>query len=147
MNDLKIPCFLILFLFFSVSFAGTIQTGRPGQSIGAGIVPSEFIQIQSGVESVQTKSNGETSTSLLNNNVFRTGINLDFEVSAVLDVTKPEDEESETQNAQVGGRYSLLKGETSICFQSRVQIIDGTSKFPKNAKFVNILATVISLSD
>ena len=48
---------LIIFsLSLSVAFAQeTIQTGRPGQSIGAAIVPTELFQIQSGLEINETK--------------------------------------------------------------------------------------------
>lgn len=141
--------YLVLsFIFIGYSYAqDTIQTGRPGQSIGAAIVPSKFIQFQSGIDSIENKTNGNLNTTLLNNNVVRTGLTQNTEMSLLFDNVDSEDDPLRTQNVQIGGRVNLWDGPATISFQSRWQIIDADAEATNSFKTVNILATAYGLGD
>lgn len=125
-----------------------IQTARPGQSIGPAIVPVGRYQIQSGLEYNEFKLNGEPkSTNLINNNVFRTGIREDIELSAVLDISELNSSEMQTQNFQFGGRINLIQTNLKMSFQTRAQIINASARTNKKVRVVNILVTVYGLGE
>jgi len=86
MQLLKTNIILTIFLGGHLVFAQmspTIQSGRPGQGMGAGVVGSGTFQIQSGVDFIKTEAENNVDT-LLFSNVIRAGITKDFEVSAVV---------------------------------------------------------------
>ncbi|MAZ47533.1 MAG: hypothetical protein CME65_03155 [Halobacteriovoraceae bacterium] len=107
---MKLFVFLFLFSHFAIA-QETILTGRPGQSIGVAIVGREYFQIQSGLESISYKQNGEKLSDLVNNNVFRTGFSNGIELSAVYDTVKLDSHSWRGQNLQIGGRARLFSGK------------------------------------
>jgi len=62
-----------------------IMSGRPGQSIGAGVVGPKVFQVQTGFDNSRIKTPAETSQeSFILNNVIRYGLTEHLEVSAVI---------------------------------------------------------------
>ena len=141
--------FLSLFLLSHLAIAQeTIQTGRPGQSIGVAIVGQNYFQIQSGFDSVFYKQNGEKRTDQVNNNVFRTGYSKGIELSAVYDTVKLDSQSWRGQNLQVGARFRLVTSDKiTSSFQSRWQAVDNNAKATNSLKTVNILATNYDLGE
>jgi len=78
----KMLMLLLLFLAFQAKASETIQSGRPGQAIGAGTLDPGYIQIQSGLDYIN--SSGIEFEDYLFSNVIRLGVNGIFELSALI---------------------------------------------------------------
>lgn len=150
---------LFLFALLVLSFSNhansaaskTIQSGRPGQSIGADIVGKNVFQIQSGVELNKTEIEDQTVENFIQNNVLRYGVSEKFELSTVFDIANFDNTELKTGNLQVGGRVSLISEAKGIipqlAFQTRAQLVD--SEGYKNSAITvgSILSAVHDLND
>lgn len=86
--NLKGLRFFTLFIVLTITQTGFsqtdsfIQSDRPGQSIGAGVVGKSVFQVQSGIDNGWSKSISETNT-IFSNTVLRYGTSESFELSAV----------------------------------------------------------------
>lgn len=148
-----------LFAFLVLSFSNqansatskTIQTGRPGQSIGAGVVGKNIFQIQSGVELNKTEIEDQTVENFIQNNVLRYGVSEKFELSTVFDIANFDNTELKTGNLQVGGRVSLIVEAKGIipqlAFQARAQLVDSEGYKNSSINFVSILSAVHDLNN
>lgn len=106
--------FMALLPLTHAQTASTIRSGRPGQAIGANVVGTNILQIQSGLDFAQTDRPQRKDETTLLNNVIRFGLNETTELSAVLNYqrdkqTKPT---HQTQNGlsdvQLGFRVNLI---------------------------------------
>ncbi len=81
-----IPAFIFLINPFLVRAEMTpvIVSGRPGQSIGPGVVGSGTFQIQSGINQNWLDGTSKTDSKIFNN-VLRFGLTKNFEISSVLE--------------------------------------------------------------
>lgn len=89
----------------------TIRTGRPGQAIGANVVGTRYLQLQSGIDLLASHAEPRESTTL--NNVLRYGINEKFELSAVMNYQKDNYKNAEdtdgVSETQLGFRYNIIE--------------------------------------
>lgn len=119
----------------------TIRTGRPGQSIGAYVVGSGFLQFQQGIDWQRTSTLDSNSMNLSNENVVRMGINERLELSAVLGLQTGDIPSTDGKRIGIqmnplalGFRVHVLdqKGMLpALGFQARVSIGNGKSSgFP-----------------
>lgn len=146
--------FILVSLFTNQAFSTvskTIQTGRPGQSIGAGVVGENVFQIQSGVELNKAEIEDQSVENFIQNNVLRFGVSEKFELSAVLDIANFDNTELKTGNLQVGGRVSLISEAKGIIpqlvFQTRAQLVDSDGYKNSAIPFVSILSAVHDLNN
>jgi hypothetical protein len=110
-----IPSLILLFFSFNswAQMSPVIQSARPGQAIGPGVVGSGTFQIQMGHDLLSEKGSSETTTSLINS-VLRLGITKDFEISAV--VNRQEDTIKTTGSTQNRTGISVFQ----LGFRSRI---------------------------
>ena len=128
---------LIVLLFSSYSsaqFKGTIQSGRPGQAIGADTVGIGVIQLQSGLD-INTFEfpGGAERTNRALNNVIRLGVAERLEINSLIDynsdtfkVGSIEEDFSGVSNFQLGLRYNLIREGLewlpSLALQTRLRM-------------------------
>jgi len=145
---------LLTFFYCTYSSAGysdTIATGRPGQSIGAGVVGKEVFQVQTGFEANKTETNGTSSKNSIINNIFRLGVSERYEISSVLDFNSLNNSNSNIGNFQVGGRVNLIKESNGwipkLCFQSRLQLFNRSGDKTTKIKMNSIIAGVFEKTE
>ena len=150
--------FLILFLFITGSISSaqtseTIQTGRPGQSIGTNVVGSGIFQVQSGVD-YSTTINNQESNSLLLNNVIRLGLSESFELSGVFNLQEDQVRTTHSTLRQsgisafhLGFRYNLIESpegfKPAIGIQSRFKLTNVSNAYRTN----HVAPTIIVASN
>lgn len=114
-------------------YSATIQSGRPGQSIGPFTVGKDIFQIQSGVDITGFATEVNTSGGgWVSNHVIRYGLAERLEISSLLDyrAEKIKAASGETRleglsSLDLGGRYHIYSGHgltPSIGFQLRVRL-------------------------
>jgi len=138
---LKVFILLLLSLHMTYLMASkTIQSGRPGQSIGAGVVGRGLFQIQSGydIQKIDEKK------SQVFNNVMRLGLNDNFEMSSLINYTS-EDTKSGISDLHIGFRSIIVKKSKGLvplmAVQTRFKLKSVDSSF-KNKD----VAPIITLS-
>jgi hypothetical protein len=105
-------CLIINFTYAQTS--PTIATGRPGQSIGARVVGTHILQLQSGIELNRVETGATKDESWINNNVVRYGINEKVELSGVLDYRIQDSAGSGLDNYQFGFPPFAFKAECAL---------------------------------
>ncbi len=115
---MKYSIFLVVVLWCWQSQAqlvGSIQTGRPGQAIGGGVVGAGVSQIQTGIDLQTFDQNLVKTTNRTLNNIFRLGLTDRFEISSVVDYSQDTVETntlsqdfSGISQFQLGFRYNLI---------------------------------------
>ncbi len=150
-NKLNKIFYLCIFISFSIFSSDTIQTGRPGQSIGAGIVAQKYFQLQTGIEKSEIEISNVKSNATTLNNILRYGINKKYEISMVVDANHSDSSDTEIGNLQFGGRVALIdKSEgllPKLCFQTRLQFLDGAGDKNSEIKIVSIVSGVYDLNE
>lgn len=141
-----------LFISLNVYSSDVIQTGRPGQSIGAGVVGQDIFQIQSSLESSKVEVSKKETNFTTINNILRYGLDDKYETSMVLDINNNTDSsDTELGNFQLGGRVALInkakKFIPQLCFQTRLQFVDGAGDWNDDLKLTSILSGVFDLKD
>lgn len=145
---MKYILFLYMYLSSMLFAQDVIQTGRPGQSIGAGILANERYQLQSGLEYNSYEVRNSSEYNLINNNILRYGAGENWEVSGLLNINNINSSDISAENFQFGGRVNIISAnKLNISFQSRLQLIDFDSKINDSIRTVNILVTVYSLDE
>lgn len=149
--------FSFLILLLTQNSLAAIQSGRPGQSIGAGVVGKGMFQIQSGVESAQQESVTKTDTFHFNN-VIRYGLTKDFEVSTLLNYASQETKVANTSQQidglnefHLGFRSHIVDADggfiPNLAIQTRFRLRAVDSDFPKsNTAPIVVLSAVFPLS-
>ena len=136
---------LLIFLSYSsfAQTAQTIRTGRPGQSIGAYVVGTGIVQLQSGAEYNRVKTTSE-SKAWINNNVLRYGFDEKWVISSVFDYRYQENVGSGWDNLQLGGRVNLNAVQEgwipAICLQSRLRLKGGGDFEKQDVRPVTIIS-------
>ncbi|MGH1468771.1 MAG: transporter [Bdellovibrionales bacterium] len=101
------PLIFLLVLSLAQESKASIQSGRPGQAIGAGVLEAGFLQMQTGVE--QFKYNGmihEVSVDSASN-VIRLGLNQRFELSAAFNYQKLNSRNTEVEDLKGLNTFNL----------------------------------------
>ena len=100
-----------------------IVSGRPGQSIGPGVVGSGTFQIQSGIS--QNRLDGTSNrNSKIFNNIFRLGLTKSFEMSSVLKL-RNDIEIMENSEKQLSGLSQFHIGFRSVIFAKPNGLLPG----------------------
>ncbi len=85
-------CFTVAVFSFSslAQYQPTIQTGRPGQGIGPGVVGTGVLQWQAGFDLQQIEQTPSDRTNQTFNNILRLGLSERFEISSIIDYSDDE---------------------------------------------------------
>lgn len=134
----------------------TIQSGRPGQSIGSGVVGAGTFQIQSGIERNQIHNNTRSKSYILNN-VFRLGISESFEVSSLLNYRSDQFDNSQMDQDglsafHLGFRSQIIDNPKGViptlAIQTRFKLHATSNNYrEQNLAPIIIIATTHSLDD
>lgn len=146
----------------TVSFSqynSVIQTGRPGQSIGSGVVGRGVLQVQSGFDHNWSETNGRKVLSRTNNNIVRFGFNDRFEISSIVDLNHetvspsngPQSTREGLSQTQLGFRNVVFREADNeyvpgLAVQTRFRFSSDSRKYPIAQTFpVFLLAMTKSL--
>lgn len=113
---------LIVQSFLFGQFNENIQSGRPGQAIGAHTVGIKVIQIQSGISFNKVVEESDEFKSFVENNVLRVGLFEKFELRGVINW--------ESDKMQINGKDNNLKGISNTEIGGRINILESDGSKP-----------------
>lgn len=142
---------LLIFTEAKAQNSETIATGRPGVSIGAGVLGSNVFQVQSGLEFNSQKDRGTRVEQLYLNTVARYGISKRFEVSTLFDINNINKGSVTEGNIQFGGRFAIIESHENyipmLALQYRAQLQDSQGQSNSDINNVFILSSNFKLSE
>lgn len=146
-----------LFLILSPKSEAAIQSGRPGQAIGAGTLEKGFLQTQLGFDQAVLKNTSDDQSITSISNVLRLGVNEIFEIGAAfsykdLNIKGSNSSDSEGFNVfNVGFRSKIVAKQQGlipkVALQTRFKLKAVDRDFrPKNTSPVFTISAFHGLS-